>query len=712
VKLDRRSAAPGLAWAGILALGACSVTGAVEPRVFTETRTSLLRGDATGVAVTERGRLFLAPALVRLSEESWSEAPAHVWAVARAGSGSLYLGTGPEGRVYKLGPSGRLSLVFATKEPMVTALAVLAGGDLVAGTSPEGKIYRIRADGTGALWTETGTRYVWALATEGERVYAGTGEEGLVLEIDPRGEVSTFFDADEAHVVCLVPLPDGGLLAGGAGRGLVYQLDREGHGTVLHDDELPEVRAVARHSDGSVVAALLAPPEPDPHRPLLRIQLPDGGPALGGDGVRDLEEERGPTLEGSIEGLPMPRERRRAGPRGRIVQIGPSGVVTELWRSAEEAPFALSLDGAGRTVFGTGEPARLYRVEPDGDVALLATLREGQVTGLGRLDRAVVLATSNPAALYRLEGETEGPGGFVSRPIDSGGPARWGGIRWLEEGPPGLVELYTRTGSSAAPDATWSAWSPALTAPAGSPIVNPEGRFLQWRARLVGRGEREGSVSSVQVSYSLHNRAPEIREFRLDAPRDAVSGPALFRFETADPDGDPVVVRVRYRQPGGRDWIEAGRSEPIPAHAEEPAAWSEGMVSWDTAAVAEGTYEVEAVASDQSANAPGEGAERVAVDRLRLTVDRTPPRLVLGQGPGGSVEVVVADGESTVRRLGLVREERTWFSARPLDGVCDSPRERFVLDRDVLAGEGWRLRAEDAAGNAVEEPLVPGDRLD
>ncbi len=692
-----------------VALGAAIPAAAVETRLHAEDGGSLARGDADRIAVTRAGRLFLAPRLSRLSGATWDDAPAHVWSMAATASGSLYLGTGPEGRVLEITPSGRIRQVYRVEEPMVTALAVLGDGTLLAGTAPEGRIYRIAPDGRGAVWAETETRYVWSLAAgPNGNVYAGTGEEGLILEIDRKGNASAFFDTEEPHVVSLALHPDGGLLAGGSGRGLLYRIDDEGNGLVIHDDELPEVTAIAVQPDRSIVLALLAPPPADPRRPLVRIQLPQGARGPGGDGVSELDDDRTAIVEGSIEGLPMPSDAPSAAVRGRVVRVSADEhEVDELWRSSSEAPFALGRDAAGRVLFGTGEPARVYRVERDGDVARLVTLREAQVTTMVDAGGWIGLATSNPAATYRLDGVPAESGVFVSRPIDAGAPARWGTIRWHEEGDPARVELYTRTGNSEVPDGTWSGWSPALTAPAGSPVVNPDGRFLQWRARILGRDRQENPASRIEVSYAPHNRAPRILGFRLDSPLAAVAEQARFRFSTTDPDGDPVVVEVRYRPAAGGEWLRAIDSDPVKPYDDGPASWKDGRITWDTSAIPEGRYEIRAFASDHPANHPGEGRRTLADERLLVAIDRTPPTVAVTRAADGTLEVVAKDAQSAVRQVELVREERARFTARPMDGVADGAEERFRIAAGDVPGDGWSVRVTDAAGNTAEEPLSP-----
>lgn len=702
---------------GIAVLACAStVASAVQPRLHVPPPFDLQGGDADGVAVTSAGKLFLAPRIAPLVSGTLAGSPSGVWSATADAAGNLYLGTGPEGAIVRVTPAGQSSVLFATDEPFVTALAILPGGDLVAGTSPEGKIYRIPPSGKGKLWTKTEERYVWSLAVGADgALYAGTGEHGVVVRIGSSGTPEPFFDSDEAHVMALVPLPGGGFVAGGAGRGLLYRIDAEGHGIVLHDDDLPEVRDVVVEPDGSVVAVAVATPEPERRLPAVRIQVAGGaeiGPA--GERIGDRDDRQGATLQGVIQGLPDYGDDGSKRLRGRIVRIAPDGTTTELWRSVSESPFAVTLDLEGRVVFGTGEPARIYRVEREGETALLATLREAQVTRFVRSTKGPLLATSNPAAGYRLDKATPDAGTFLSRPIDAGGTARWGALRWRPEGKPGGVEFFTRTGNSADPDGTWSAWSPALTDPAASVIPNPEGRFLQWRVRFVGAGEESGRrVASAAVAYVTRNRAPAVKDLRLDPPATSVASKAAFKWSASDPDGDPVAFEIEFRKPGEATWssalrIEAPALKPAESTLENEGVFKEGKGTWDASAAAEGEYEIRVTASDQPSNGPGEGRVASAELPTLLVVDRTPPTLEAKRTAGGGLEITARDALSSVARLEVLAEGKILFLARPDDRVCDSKRETFRLTADEAGPSGARmLRVVDASGNASDSP-VPG----
>ncbi len=672
-------------------------SAAVEPSVLRPEPAALPAGSADHVAVSLRGRLFVGPKLTELASAQTDSAPAHVWSLAAGTDGRTYLGTGPDGLLLKVNSSGRREVLFRAQEPMITALVLMPGGDLLAAASPGGKIYRVRPTGSAELWSETGERYIWALVRHGGKVYAATGENGRLFQIRDDGEAVLIFDSDEAHLTALAGAGDN-LYAGGSGRGLVYQIDAEGHSQVLHDDPLPQVTGLAPSGDGSVLVATQGIPTVEPRRPAVRIQLPAGGDGLSSDAV-ELESDS-PILRGFIEGLPSP-EAEPAGQRGRVLRVMADGTSRELWSSTVDAPFAVAVDGAGRGLFGTGEPARLYRVEAgDEDITLLATLREGQLTRLQTTPGGVTLATSNPAAVYRAGNSPADYGVYLSTPLDAGSTVRWGSVRWESESEPGRAELYTRSGNSAVPDETWSAWSPAMILPGGAPIPNPDGRYLQWRARLFGGGSSAAVISDVSVSYLPRNRRPRVRDLSL-AGTGATSGEATLRWRWSDPDGDGVEATLQARR-DGENWRDVAQAT-FPGGA-GTTTWREGSLSWDTSGEATGRYALRLRLEDTPSNHPGEGLDAGNGPTRHLIVDRDPPTLEIGTSGGGSVELRARDTDSPIRRLEYVVDGKPLFRLRPRDGVCDSRNEVFDFPEGRRVAGGI-LRAIDMAGNISEQSL-------
>ncbi len=688
--------------AGLLAAAALAAAGARadQTRLVAPTAAEMQRADADGLAITSLGRVFPGPRVVALPGRASAASTSQAFAATASASGDVYLATGPEGEVIRIAPDGARSVVFHADEPLVTALAPLPSGDLLAATAPGGRIYLVHPDGKSSVWCETKERYVWDLLSRGDGgVFAATGDQGRVLKIDRNGNVSVFFDSDEPHIVSLAAAGSG-LWAGAAGTGVVYRIDPDGHAAVVYDDELPEAKALLPMPGGDLVVAFDAPPASEKKPPALRLRLP--GASGGRDTVADLDSRQATAVQGIIEGLAPPEPDEGAPLRGKLVRITPSGTAVELWRSRDEAPFALALDRGNLPLFATGEPARLWRVEGPNEIALLATLREGQATAFAASGKGTVLTTSNPVSAYRIDADAARSGTIVARPSDAGSQARWGSVRWRGAGTTGIA-VETRTGNCEDPDATWSAWTPITGDGSGGAVTSPDGRYLQWRAKMSATTADGPSLSAMTVSYATRNRGPSIRDLRIDPPGGAVSGKATLRWTVSDPDGDGVSVEIQARRSADAEWKLAARSDP-PAAKSDPTlgvdgSSKDGRVSWDTANWDEGTYDVQAVASDQGTNPPGEGLEAKSQLAGTVTIDRTPPTIT-AKRKGGVIEVEVEDELSGVVRLEVLAGDRVVFSPRCEDGVCDGRRETFRIPADRVASGGpFSLRATDAAGN-------------
>ncbi len=140
-------------------LAAAIATGATTTTWEMNGYQDFLRGRMEGLSLTRDGRLVLGPKLDRLFQSDQAE----IWSVARAPDGSLYLGTGNRGRLYKLDAAGNSTLVWTADQPEIFAVAVDPKGVVYAGTSPDGKVYRIES-GKATEYFAPEARYIWALA--------------------------------------------------------------------------------------------------------------------------------------------------------------------------------------------------------------------------------------------------------------------------------------------------------------------------------------------------------------------------------------------------------------------------------------------------------------------------------------------------------------------------------------------------------------------
>ena len=135
---------------------------------------------------------------------------------------------------------------------------------------------------------------------------------------------------------------------------------------------------------------------------------------------------------------------------------------------------------------GTGPEGKIFRLNGDpARATLLSRATARQVTALLRDPGGrIVGATSNPGKLFALSGGPAAKGSYESDVRDAGTVASWGVIRWRATARAGQVQLLTRSGNTANPDETWSAWSKPYSSAEGEQIASPNARYLQWRAVL------------------------------------------------------------------------------------------------------------------------------------------------------------------------------------------------------------------------------------
>src|SRR5829696_70307 len=230
-----------------------------QPGVWeTSGRTELLKGDARGVSISDTGVLMLSPKLT----EIFNTQQTYVWSSAVDNQGNVFLGTGHDGKIFKISSAGSGSLLYDAAELDVTALAIARDGAIYAGTSPDGKVYRITADGKADVFFDPGDKYIWSLAvmTDGS-LAVGTGDSGKLYRVrtaNANPESSLLVSTNQTHVISLAVTPQGELIAGTDSGGLVLRVSPDGKMFALFDTQLREIHALAPAADGSIYALALS----------------------------------------------------------------------------------------------------------------------------------------------------------------------------------------------------------------------------------------------------------------------------------------------------------------------------------------------------------------------------------------------------------------------------------------------------------------------
>ena len=167
----------------ILAAAAVSIH-ASSPKFFqAATQPEFLKGEAQNLSIDSRGQLTLGPA----TELVYETPEPFLWALLPGADGSLLVGTGNEGKVVPHRRSGQGLTVFRFGRKLeVHALAAAPNGGVYVGTSPNGKIYKVDRAGASTMFFDPGEKYIWALATDAKgNLYAATGEKGVIYKSCP-----------------------------------------------------------------------------------------------------------------------------------------------------------------------------------------------------------------------------------------------------------------------------------------------------------------------------------------------------------------------------------------------------------------------------------------------------------------------------------------------------------------------------------------------
>lgn len=119
------------------------------------TQPDFLKGEVENLSIDSQGTLMLGPAAELVYETS---AP-FLWSVSTGSDGSLFVGTGNEGKVFRIDPQGKGSVFFDAPELEVHALATAPNGGLYVATSPDGRIYKVNRDGKDTVFFDPDDKY-------------------------------------------------------------------------------------------------------------------------------------------------------------------------------------------------------------------------------------------------------------------------------------------------------------------------------------------------------------------------------------------------------------------------------------------------------------------------------------------------------------------------------------------------------------------------
>jgi sugar lactone lactonase YvrE len=699
-----------------------------------------VQGTLTGLSLSKQGDLTLAPE----AQAIFSPDEALALSLARDSHGNIYVGTGHQGKVYRVGTDLKSSLVLTASEPDIFALTVGPDGNLYAGSSPDGKVYKVTPDGKSSVFYDAKSKYIWALQFDAQgRLYVATGDKGQIYRVDATGKGELFFDSKQTHIMCLRLDLNGNLLAGSVPNGLLYRISPQGKAFVIYQAALPEVHDLAVDSQGRIFAATLGGAGSKGSVDMLMTPPQNGA----GNGVTTITVTASADSDSTARGQITPPATKdpsfnRATPqisptlpmqlgtgRGALIEINPDSTADTIWSSNNESIFGLAVRN-NHVLFTTDSNGRIFDLDatPNSEKLIILTeTHESLATRLLVSGNDLYAATSNVAKVFHIGGAPTHEGTIESQVKDTKFVSHWGVLAWRGNVPTGSsLKFYTRSGNSERPDSTWSDWSGPYNNPDGDGIQSPPSRYVQWKAVFSSSGNVSPSLEEVTLAYLNQNLPPQIHSLNVSAssertsaagaansqlggginigaaqgitygiaPQPPTSGkaPITLTWQADDPNGDQLVFALYLKATDEQEWHLLKKKIFQPTFTLDPAT------------LADGKYVARLVASDEESN-PVSLARTSELLSAPFWIDNTPPEVsVLKQTVNGTtaeIQFAAEDEISPLRSAETSEDAKDWHSVLSDDGIVDSRRETFTVKLFHLTpGEHiLALRASDTSGN-------------
>jgi len=646
-----------------------------------------------------------------------------LWTAAAGGDGTVWAGSGHEGRVWRIDKKGAATLLAELPAEEVFTL-LPDGDDLLAGCGPGGQVFRIAPDGEFELVGTVPGGYAWDLerAPDGT-IYVATGSPAGVYELTDDG-LDQVVELPASNALDLGIRDDGTLLVAAQGPGRVFH--------VLPDD-----------SRWALVLAM----EQDEGRQVLRG--PDGWYALGYQANEGHGNGNGGDLGLGMGmdpfDLMVTADADVKPVRSALYRLDES-ISHRVWSSELLLTCVVWSDDHGWLGAGareSGLPSQLFALEAPNAQRLLASWEGGDVLHLlvlpGRSGPdELIAAQAHPGQVARLRVPKKAEAMALSPPLDGHLTIRWGRLTWRGAAGGSEPRFSVRTGMSPQPDESWGAWVELGRGRDLDLGDVPASRCLQWRVTLPS-GSR---VDAVTVSGIEPNLPPGITHFelqpdgemylggmmqgpdnatqqfangmqveyntqsrdnrRLDRDRAATLRPLrALTWHASDPNEDHLVFQLFQRAQGESAWLPVGKPT------------RDQVRTWDTGDLADGWYDLRLLASDRLDNPAGQ--DRTGERVLReVPVDNTPPELknwqVEHHRDGFSLQFEAADSFGLLAGAEVQLPDGRWQRLDPSDGVCDSKREDF--EATVVYPQSWapvvarpwvvRVRVWDRQGNVSQ----------
>ncbi len=644
----------------------------------TDSYAGFLRGKPSGVSILESGRIVPGVSMERLDIPDCE----YVWSAAVGPRGEIYVTTGTPGTLRRADAGGE-RVLLEMDDVDLPALAVGWGGDVFVGTAPGGEIYRVDPDGGSELFYETGENYIWAMAFSPEHgLIVGTGEEATVIALDRSGKVRVLSRPADLNVVTLA-VGGGRVFAGTGGEGLLLDVTPERVVEVLYDSRYDEISGIVPGADGSLFfsASSISMDQAldemaDPGVPLgdgAVYRATDGGAYEIWQSTDSPVVSLGTTPSGAII----------AGAGGLLfaVEPGSNGIVADF----EEGEVLSIVPSGDYAVVTTGSPGAVYMFGRDAVGGGHYESRVFDAVTSAHWGSCLVTADrSNDVSIETRSGNLERPDDTWTdwAPLESGKVASPASrfLQWR-------MEFDGGAGGGAALRSVEIAYLRENVPPQiVSVTVSAAGSGFSVNGHS-SDSAMQTLASGLEVTYSLSASGRPV-----EGVPPVARGLRTVEWDAFDPNGDTLTFDLYVRGEGDGEWgLMAGDLD-------------RSVHTWDSYSMPDGDYRMRVVVSDRPGNPAGSAFEAEGTSGA-FVIDNTPPTVkrieLTRSGDGATLEVEIEDVSSPLVAVEVSVDYGDWQPVFPADGMYDTLVETGRLEVDELPrGEhAVAVRAFDRPGN-------------
>jgi outer membrane protein assembly factor BamB len=607
--------------------------------------------------------------------------------------GTLVVGSSPNGKLYSIDPtSGASKELFDPGEAYIWCIEPLPDGSLLVGTGLEGRVYKVGLDGQGSVFFDSPDMHIRALDAAGGRILAGSaGSSARIYELTSAGVGRALHESSFSEITAIEIDESKGVAWAAAVT------------TVLPSTAPARSTQSTQAGQGSQTSGQKETAEDDAAMASVDVsfsfgpgQTPAQAARVGASEVYRIERDGFVTSVRRLEREVIYALRANGkggvhvgtGPAGRIYTL--DGGEMSLIGSVPEKQI-VTLDGAKRVMVTTTNKGAVYELDvtrPEsveirskaGDTARFSTFGAYSIEGRG--------VAGNKISIRFRSGNTSTP------------DATWSDWQEALKAPDGPIN---------APAARYLQWKIEIENPSDGLAI--ESVRCAYVNRNVPPQIDNVTLHDPGVVFvaSAYPSSPQVLEATnpdeygifnsLDNPGARNDpGKRLFRkgyrtitWRVSDENGDDLRYTVQFRPEGARNWLRLREN------------LRDTSLNFDTSQLPDGRYEIRLVASDEVSN-PGNGLEAARKD-LVVTVDNSGP--VISNRPSGEiVEVIVSDSLSPIVKAEYSVDAEKWIPMVPVDGLADSKEERYRLTKKEIAGRVVIFRAVDAQFN-VATAAVP-----